>query len=186
MEKEHYLKIKEKYGRQSSWAIWQEAGNLPKSNIDNLEIFDLEINKSLLETLNPNVILVGLNISRKFDNDFANFHDGRPQSQDYKIRYAFQNTPFYGAYMTDIIKNFEDKISGNVLNYLKNNKTFEKENILKFNEELKDLKINDPIIIAFGNATHRILERNFKYKIIKIPHYSMYISKENYRDLVKL
>jgi hypothetical protein len=55
--------------------------------------------------------MVALNFSRTIENKaFVNFHDKRPQSQDYKIRYAFRNTEFYGAYMTDIIKGFEEKI----------------------------------------------------------------------------
>jgi len=87
-----------------------------------MSIFDLDSNPNLLKILNPNIIIVGLNFSRTIIKDeFVNFHDKRPQGQDYKIRYAFKNTPFYGAFMTDIIKDFEEKISGNVLTYLKQN-----------------------------------------------------------------
>ena len=53
--------------------------------------------------------MVGLNFSRAIESvPFINFHDKRPQGQDYKIRYAFKNTQFQGAYMTDIIKNYEE------------------------------------------------------------------------------
>jgi len=27
---------------------------------------------------------------------FANFHDSQSQAQDYKIRFAFSGTPYYG------------------------------------------------------------------------------------------
>jgi hypothetical protein len=93
VEIEHYLEIKEKYGLYASWAIWADAGDKPKSNVGDLRIFDLDYNPTLLEQLNPNVFMVGLNISRGvIEKTFGNFHDGRPESQDYKIRYAFKGS----------------------------------------------------------------------------------------------
>jgi len=85
--------------------------------------------------------------------------------------------------MTDIIKDFEEKISGNVDLYLKKNEEFEKQNIDLFKKELITLRTKNPLLIAFGNQTYNILYKYFKdiYKIIKVPHYSMYISKENYK-----
>jgi len=132
--------------------------------------------------------MVGLNFSREIENErFVNFHDKRSIAQDYKIRYAFKSTKFYGAYMTDIIKDFEQVVSGEVISYLKKNKDFEEKNIALFNQELIDLKTNNPLIIAFGKHTYNILNRHLrdKYRIIKVPHYSMYISKEDYKNEVE-
>jgi hypothetical protein len=137
--------------------------------------------------LKPNIILVGLNISRgKIGVPLANFHDARSVAQDFKIRYALSGSPFWGAYMTDIIKDFDQKESGKVMNYLRTNKPFEKENAELFREEINDLGGHDPTIIAFGRDVHTILMRNFanNYKIFKIPHYSNYNSKEKYREEV--
>lgn len=187
IEKEHYLEIAKKYGEFASWAIWAEVGDKPKSNIGDTRIFDFEYNPDLLRQLNPNVIMVGFNFSRKIEKEkFVNFHDKRPQGQDYKIRYSFVNTKYYGAYMTDIIKDFEEKISGKVVSYLEKDKEFEKQKITLFKEELIALKTDDPLIIAFGNHTYNILDKHFRdiYKIIKVPHYSMHISKEDYKDEV--
>lgn len=152
-----------------------------------MSIFDLSKNPKLLETLNPDVIMVGLNFSRTIKKEaFINFHDQRPQGQDYKIRFAFRDTEFYGAYMTDIIKDFEEKISGNVLTYLKGNKEFELQNARLFEQEIKDLKSVNPLIIAFGNNTYNLLQKYFGdfYRIKKVMHYSHQISKENYREHV--
>jgi hypothetical protein len=89
--------------------------------------------------------------------------------------------------MTDVIKDFDQKESDKVMKYLSKNKPFEKENARLFREELNDLGIDKPTIIAFGGDAHTILTRNFKneYKILKIPHYSNYGSKEKYREEVK-
>lgn len=185
--KELYQEITDKYGEFSSWAIWENEDIKPKSNIGDMSLFDLDKNPKLLETLNPNVIMVGLNFSRMVERiPFVNFHDKRPQGQDYKLRYAFRETEFYGAYMTDIIKDFEEKISGNVLSYLKANSDFELENVRLFEQEIRDLKCVEPLIIAFGNITYDLLNKHFgeTYRIKKVMHYSHRMSKENYRDII--
>lgn len=184
---EHYIQIADKYGEYASWAVWVNEDKKPKSNIGDMSIFDLDENSKLLETLNPNVVMVGLNFSRTIEKgQFVNFHDKRPQGQDYKIRYAFRNTPFYGAYMTDIIKNFEEQNSSNVSLFCKQNKEFEIHNIKLFEQEIKDLKCVDPFIIAFGNNTYDLLTKHFGqiFRIKKVIHYSHHMSKENYRNAV--
>ncbi|MBF0226760.1 MAG: hypothetical protein HQK76_15005, partial [Desulfobacterales bacterium] len=110
-DKVRFELIKERYGHYASWAVWGNEGTRPKDNIGDLSIFDLTYNPNLLKQLKTNIIFVGLNISRKVENPLSNFHDSRPVSMDYKIRYALKNTPYYGGYMTDIIKDFEQKIS---------------------------------------------------------------------------
>jgi hypothetical protein len=179
--------INKKYGHYASWAIWADAGEKPKDNVGDLSIFDIKNNAGLLQQLNPNIILVGLNISRGIiEVPLANFHDARSEAMDFKIRYALSGSPFWGAYMTDIIKDFDQKASGKVMSYLRTDKSFEKENARLFREEINDLGIHSPTIIAFGRDAHTILTRNFtnEYKIFKIPHYSNYSSKEKYREEV--
>jgi hypothetical protein len=181
--------IKDKYAYCASWAIWSDEDEKPKSNIGDVTILDPDSNKNLLSQLNPNVVLLGLNISRgDIKIPFANFHDKRPEATDFKIRFAFRGSPYWGGYMTDIIKDFEQKISGKVILYLRRNKSFEKENVQTFRQELIDIGATDPTLIAFGNITYDILERNLKdeFKILKVPHYANYTNKEKYREQVKI
>ena len=176
--------IKSKYQYWSSWAIWADQGDTPKSNVGDLSVLDPNTNPKLLPTLNPNIALVALNISRgDITLPFGNFHDARSEATDYKIRYATNDTPLWGAYMTDIIKDFEEKISGKVKSYLRENRDFEKENVDFFVQELSDIGATNPTLIAFGNESYDILKRNLnnEFKIHKIPHYANYSSKEKYR-----
>jgi hypothetical protein len=93
--------VKQKYGYWSSWAVWAEVGSSPKSNVGDLSVFDTP---NICESLTAEVIFVGLNISRgAIKEPLANFHDKRTEATDFKIRYAFKNTPYWGGYMTDII-----------------------------------------------------------------------------------
>ncbi|WP_292365526.1 MULTISPECIES: hypothetical protein [unclassified Methanoculleus] len=187
ISQERFEFIKEKYGCYASWAIWADAGEKPKDNIGDLSVFDLKHNSGLLEQLNPDIILVGLNISRgRMKYPLANFHDARPEAMDFKIRYTLRSSPFWGAYMTDIIKDFDQKVSGKVRSYLRTHKQFEIENAKLFHEEIIDVATHNPTIIAFGDVAYRILMRNFmdEYKILKVPHYSIYCSKEKYRENV--
>lgn len=187
VDKYLYQEIANKYGHYASWAVWADEGSKPKSNVGDLAIFDLNINPGLLEILDPNTVMVGLNISRKIEFTYGNSHDRRPQSQDHNIRYAFKESPFYGAYMTDIIEDFEHLISGTVASYLKSNRDFEEQYIISFEKELIDIKANNPIILAFGNHAYDLLIKHLErdYQLIRVPHYSMYISKEDYKRQVE-
>jgi hypothetical protein len=180
---ESYNKIKEKYGNISSWAVWTEQVNIrSKLGMDDISFFQ-NPTQITLNVLNPNIILVGLNISEKIKRVFGNFHPDKTSAQDYKTRFALHGSMFWGAYMTDIIKSYEEKISGNLMKYLSKNKDFEKENIKMFEQELIDIGSENTIIVAFGNDSYNILKRNFKdkYKIYKVPHYSAFIQLEALR-----
>lgn len=179
---ETYNKIKEKYGNTSSWALWTKDDNRSKSGMEDISFFE-NPSETTLNLLNPNIILVGLNISEKIGRIFGNFHPEKTTAQDYKTRFAIQGTIFWGAYMTDIIKSYEEKISGNLMKYLSKNKNFEKQNVKLFEEELIDIGSQHTIIVAFGNDTYSILKRNLedKYKIYKVPHYSAFIQLDTFR-----
>ena len=143
-----------------------------------------EFISDILNKLNPNIVLVGLNISQHIPRDFGNFHPEYTSGQDYKTRYATQDTIFEGAYMTDVIKDFSEKASGKMMKYLKQNKDFEIKNIESFEEELVDIGSKNPILVALGNDSYNILKRNLgdKYKIFKVTHYSAFINKDKYKE----
>lgn len=188
IDRERFEFLKDKYGRYSSWAIWADEGMRPKDNMGDLSVFDFEVNPGLLEQLKPDIVLVGLNVSRGcIEIPLGNFHDPRPEAMDFKIRYALRDSPFWGAYMTDIIKDFDQKASGKVMSFLRKNPALEEENVRFFRQELIDLDSPDLTLIAFGGVTYSILARNFStdYRIVRIPHYSDYINKERYREQVR-
>ena len=190
INKELYLKIQEKYGDVGSWAVWDEEGEMPKSNMGNMDIFDLDKNPNLLNELRNDVVMIGLNFSRpvNFTKPYQNFHDRSPYANDFKIRYAFNNTRYYGAYMTDVIKNTVIKSSQNMRSYINKNPKITKENIAYLREELEDLEAHQPLILAFGVDAYELLNDNLNKnhfsKLIKITHYSHFISKENYKKEV--
>lgn len=171
----------------ASWAVWDKTGVKPKSNISNMDVLDLEKNPSLLNVLRTDVIMVALNFSRDVEEHkpFLNFHDSNPYGQDFKIRYAFEGTEFYGAYMTDIIKGFPELSSKKVLKYLKDNPSEVHSQIDHFLNELKFIGAKNPVILAFGKDTYEILKKNLQSKdyskLIALTHYSHRISKEKYR-----
>ena len=181
---EKFQEIKTKYGHMSSWAIWKkkDENSKEKSNVGDTTIFE-----TVSEIFNPNIIFIGLNISKKIIEPFANFHSTSSRAHDYKIRYAVQDTPFSGAYMTDIIKDFEEKVSGNVMKYINQHKDFLQENITSFEVELQYIGSTQPVLIAFGNDCYRLLKKHLKHtdKLFKVSHYSSCITKEQLREEVK-
>ena len=178
--------VKKKYGPVASWAIWAHEDEEPKSNMGDLTVLDPEINKNLLSELNPNVVLVALNFSENVDHKpFENFHAGG-KFQDYKTRYAIRDSPYWGGYMTDIIKNHPEKKSKELVKYLKTHPDEVQSNVESFRQELRDIGAKKPRLVAFGNDVYDILKRNLpEFEIVKIPHYAHFISKEKYREQVK-
>ena len=180
--------VKKKYGPVASWAIWAHEGKKAKSNMGDLTVLDPEINKNLLSELNPNVVLVALNFSENVDHKpFENFHAGG-KFQDYKTRYALRDSPAWGGYMTDIIKDYSEKESDELVKYLKTNKAFEQSNVESFRQELRDIGAEKPKLVAFGRAVHDILKKNLpEFEIVKIPHYAArnYNNKDEYRKRVR-
>ena len=185
--REKFDSIKKKYSRVASWAIWAHEDEEPKSNMGDLTVLDPEINKNLLSELNPNVVLVGLNFSEDVDHKpFENFHAGG-KFQDYKTRYALRDSPYWGGYMTDIIKNHPEKKSDELVKYLKTHPDEVQSNVESFRQELRDIGAEKPKLVAFGNAVHDILKKNLpEFEIVKIPHYTAwnYNNKDEYRKRV--
>lgn len=186
--RQKFDEIKRKYEDAGSWAVWAEVGEKAKSNIGDITVLDPDLNSSLLGMLKPDVVMVGLNLSRNQISSFRNFHDDYPRAMDYKIRYAFQGTPFYGAYMTDLIKHHVELDSSNVMAEIRRHPEMVVENIRLFREEMKDIGADKPILIAFGNDVAGLLVKNLKSseysRIIPVTHYSSWISKEDYRNEV--
>jgi len=183
---ERYNKLKEMFGYTSSWTIWKEAGSKAKSNTDDMSIFDYE---NICDKLNDNYVFVALNPSKELgeqkNKPWTNFHSSSPYQNDFKLRYALTNTKFWGIYITDVIKEVIEVDSTLVKEYLKKYPQIIDKNIKIFEEELKILSDQKPILIAIGNDSYDILNDNLsdKYTIYKITHYSSRKAnkKEDYR-----
>jgi hypothetical protein len=184
MEKETFELIKRKHGGYASWAIWAEPGPRPKSNTGDLSVLDPDRNPSLLDVLRNDVVMMGLNLSRGFPVPFGNFHDSSPKGQDYKIRYAFAATPYWGAYMTDLIKGLVMLKSGDVIRYCASNPTLIEESIQLLLQEFDDLGCGKPQVLTFGAVAHRLAVKyvpSSRYSsLIRLRHYSDYVSQETY------
>jgi hypothetical protein len=180
---DRFERIRDHYGHYASWAIWAEEGERPKENIADLSVLDPQIHPKLFHMLAGEFIFLGLNISRKIERPFGNFHDPRPVATDFKIRSALSGTRFWGSYMTDIIKDFEEKASGRMMNFLRANKGFEEDNIRILKAEIELLGGTSPTLIAFGKDAEIIAKRNLgdEFDVIGIPHYANYTSREDYR-----
>jgi hypothetical protein len=184
--RERFDLIKQNWGELASWAVWAEMGDTPRTNIGDLTIFERE---EILRDLKPEILFVGLNISRddlKDRGPFANFHSNYGHAQEYKLRQVLKGTRLWGGYLTDIIKDYPDINSSNVLKKLKEDPSIEIENVQRFKREINDLGVEDPTIIALGGASYKILLRNFRHlKVFKMTHFSARIKLEKYKSEVE-
>ena len=187
IEIERYNKLKEKYGHVSSWTIWREEGKTPKSNTDDMSIFEDE---DICDKLNDKYVFVALNWSSTHgvqeDKPWKNFHSSYRYQNDYKLRYVLWETQFWGSYITDIIKEYPELNSKKVVNEIQKGNIKIEDHINKFKEELNCLSDEKPILIAVGNDSFNILYDNLheEYDIHKITHYAARIKKKDYKEEV--
>jgi len=185
VDRETFDLIKKKHGAYASWAVWAEPTGRPKSGIGDLRVLDPDQNPTLLQKLRNDVVMVALNLSRFLPVSLGNFHDPSSVAQDYKIRYAFAGTPYYGAYMTDLIKDVVMLESSNLMRYLAENPSLVIGNVHRLLEEFEDLACAAPTLIAFGTDAYLLAAKlvpSSRYsRLVKVTHYSHYISKEEYR-----
>lgn len=188
IKKNIYESLKAKYGHVASWAVWKRPNGSLKSNVGDVSMFD---NDNILEVLNDRYVFVGLNGSgvhddfMDMDRPWHNFHSSSPRGNDYKLRYALLDTPYWGAYITDAIKEFPEVNSGKVKDYLKRHPDVVKKNMEVLKNEIEMLG-EKPVVVCLGGASYKLVSEHlgntFTVKMIK--HYSFTIGKEDYREHV--
>lgn len=111
-----------------------------------------------------------------------------PAAQDYKIRYAFAGTPYYGAYMSDLVKGVVMLESNDLVRHLGAQPEIVAWSISTLLDEIDDLGGAPPTVIAFGSVTYRLALRHLpssRYaRLAGVTHYSHYVSKGEYRKRV--
>ena len=80
-----------------------------------------------------------------------NFHAGR---NDFKLRYALQGTRYWGNYITDAIKDYQETNSGEVEKTLRKDPKRVDENLKGLREEL-ELLGGKPVLVALGYAAEK-------------------------------
>jgi hypothetical protein len=192
ISRERFDALQIKWDAHSSWAVWKTAGpdESPKAHVGDRSVLNPDANVELLDVLNPAIVMVGLNASSREGNGEAwgNFHDGDPNANDFKLRFALEGTWLWGAYMTDVLVNFPETDSGKVLAYTKANPDEVAKQLDRFEEELHDLGTSNPLVIVFGADAYNLLHRRLgdKYWLVKVTHYSAYINKVKLRsDIIR-
>lgn len=168
---DYYKYLTLKYGSYSSWAIWDYKNEK--------DVFVIQKN---FKQLHSNYIFLGLNVSGSGVKNWPNFHGG--SIHDRKLKYACNDNKLRGSYITDIFKDIVEPISLKVKNII-NAKIIEK-NIAFFNQEMKDIKINnDSIFIILGTPKslisqyfNKYFKQGYKNQVIYHYHHSYYGLKD--------
>jgi hypothetical protein len=161
IERATFDRMKERWGKYGSWAFWADATDSSvRSNVGDLTVLDPDAYPDLFGILHDDVVMIGLNISRPFDEALRNFHDSYTRAKDHKIRFAFKDTSFYGAWMTDIVKGVPMTDSKSLMRYLRENPAVVHRSVRDFLQELTDLGGPAPTGLAFGGDAYDLVRNN--------------------------
>jgi hypothetical protein len=169
MNEQQFLELGRKYGKYSSWAIWNDEDEA-----------DPTVVQSYCKELNARHVFIGYNASGEFrrGGPWANFRGGK---HDRKLKYACNDTVLRGSYLTDLFKGIKEADSKRVQAYLTDKVV--KDNVSFFLEEISDIgttKETVCIILGAPNSDvgklfrEHFLERLGGLKVIYQYHYSYY------------
>lgn len=187
IDRETYIRMKEKYSQWASWAIWN-------SN-DIYDLSPLSLYPSKHWPYRNDIIFVGLNASQPMSTPWHNYHFKHRGGRDSFLESALNNKRFGGAYMTDLIKGSTPD-SSSIISQFQRCNTFKHEQIENFNEEIATLQSSHPMSFTIGilGGTAFSLFHEFFIQdcpalrgahIIPFPHHSAHgITKAGYVDMV--
>lgn len=196
--KDKYDKLKSHYGSCSSWAIWDDITSGKKSftgDMDWVKKIEDELDKKgSTDLINTDFMFVGLNCSEvpglhNPNAPWTVFHSANPCANDYRLRDALKGSKYWGSYICDVIKGYEETDSRKVKNvwrrWRENGRT---ANVAKSFFDEYDM-LGTPLVVAMGNDAYEILNdikaHNGKdFELIKIYHYSCHFSNDEYFENV--
>ena len=161
IDQEKFDLISLNFGQHASWAIWDKKPA------------DTQVIGKDLTCLNTSVVLVALNISRPIRIQWQNFH-GSDHAR--KLMYAFNESPYRGAYMTDLIKGEVDAKSQNLRARISKGEVDVAQHVKNFQKEMNDVGVKeDAVFIVFGQYAGQIFNSHFAgtyTNCVICPHYS--------------
>lgn len=161
INKEKYLKIKEKLGKKSNFVLFDGEKKLIKTPNDE------DINK-----MHVNVVLLGLYI----------YKDGNNECLPNNLKSMIHGTSAEGAYLTDILEQQKQTVC-DPKQYLNKNPRKMNEVFEKLKEELEYIGFDKKKcrIICLGSSVYRIamIGLGIEYRLKKVCHYSSGLSVEH-------
>ncbi|MGB7201592.1 MAG: hypothetical protein WBD16_04915 [Pyrinomonadaceae bacterium] len=167
--------IGERYGEYSSWAIW---------NPD--DIRDTSVIDENCHELRTDVVMVGLNVSADVKGRWwRNFHMG---PNDPKLRLAFNESRFRGAYMTDIVKSLVMVKAADVMKGIRRDEIDMSKHTDRFIEEMTFVGADqNSLFLVFGKDTGGLFEKHLSSlfpNFVLCEHFACYRKKEDWlRDI---
>jgi hypothetical protein len=165
-----------KYSCYGSWAVWN-----PDDQADTSVITEN------VKDLKNSVIVVGLNCSGRFakrahrhlgnsvegHEGWQNFHGGK---QDRKLMYALNDSPYRGAYLTDVIKGEFDVSSANVRERIDQRLIDIGKHVTAFRDEMNDWAVDsNALFILLGGTVEQLFKgylAPFYKNHVRVDHYA--------------
>lgn len=135
--------------------------------------------------LKTDVVMVGLNVSAPVSGQrWKNFHGG---PNDRWLRFAFNDSRFRGAYLTDVLKDEIDVSSSNVMARIRKGLIDVDQHIVQFRHEMSAIGANDQtLFVVFGKGSKSLFAKYLQAsypKVVFCEHFaSTHRPKATWRD----
>jgi hypothetical protein len=108
--------------------------------------------------------MVGLNISKPVNKCWSNFRSRHRGANDRKLMYAFNWSPYRGAYMTDLLKGIIQPNSALIMRDIRSGEIDMIREISKFRGEMQMLGAGkDTLFVLWGGKTSKLFKEHLGF-----------------------
>lgn len=160
------LRRLKKYSKSATWAIWDS--DYKEKNVQKL------IENSVSQ-LHARVVMVGLNPTKIVVPSWGAFRVGR---FDRRLAFAFKDSAYKGAYVTDILKDQYESKSAEIATAIRRGELDLTSQVRRFRREMTAVGADrQTLFVLFGSLTAKIfcchLQAYYPY-FVECQHYSYY------------
>lgn len=161
------------YARHASWAIWSWPAAPIRGQWKWVKDLDA-LCRADPAALRADIAIIALNPATRgvTHAEWANFHDS---ANDGRLALAVQGTAAEGAYMTDLVNDWNQSVSSTVSAALAENPHLAAYHVGQLHNELSVLGTSPKMIVCCGGTVHKYVDAHWpdrRDRIVRITHYA--------------
>jgi hypothetical protein len=161
------------YARHASWAIWSWPASTTRGQWAWVKDLD-PLRRADSGALRADIVVIALNPATRgtIPADWAAFHDS---ANDGRLALALHGTGAEGAYMTDLVNDWNQSVSSTVSAVLAKDPRLAAHHVGRLHTELSDLGTSPKVLVCCGGVVYKHVRAHWpdcRDRISGITHYA--------------